>query len=85
MANIQLTITRTAPPGALNRNRDFTDADLDRLQAAATAALREQEIANPTQNQIVQYLFDRVVADFKSFTRNQEDKAANLTRTSIGL
>lgn len=85
MANIQLTITRSSPAGAVNRNKDFSDADLDRLQAAASAELRDQGIANPTNGQIAQYLFDRVVADFKSFTRNQETRAAEAGRTTIGL
>lgn len=85
MANLSVTFTRTSPAGALIRNKDFSDADLDRLQAAATIQLQSQQIANPTQNQIADYLFARVVADFKTFTLNSENTAANTSRATIGL
>lgn len=85
MANVNLSISRTSPVSSFTRNKDFSDADLDRLMAAATVALRAQEIPNPTQNQIADYLFSRVVADFKNFTNNQEAATANTSRISIGL
>lgn len=85
MANLRLTITRTSPSGSISPNKDFSDSDLDRLQAAAIAQLQEQEISNPTSAQIANYLFSRVVADFKTFTRNHEAKADEASRTNIGL
>lgn len=85
MATLTMTIARGSPAGSVNRSRNFSDADLDRLQAAATAQLQSQGIASPTQNQIADYLFDRIVADFKTFTHMQETAAADLTVTTIGL
>jgi hypothetical protein len=85
MANLSVTFTRTSPAGSISRNKDYSDADLDRLNAAVTAELQEQGIASPTNGQIADYLFDRVKADFKTFTRNSEDRAANVARTTIGL
>lgn len=85
MANVTLTISRTSPAGSINRDKDFSDADLDRLQAAASAQLQEGGIANPSNGQIVQFLFDRIIADFKTFTRNHENRVANAARSNIGL
>jgi hypothetical protein len=85
MANIQLTIARTSPVSSFSRNKDFSDGDLDRLLAAATAQLKDQGIANPTQSQLADYLFARLTADFKTLSRNSETSAAAAAVTNIGL
>ena len=85
MANLSITFTRTSPSGSVSRNKDYSDADLDRLNAAATAALQEQGVENPTNGQIADYLFNRIKADFKTFTRHHETRAAEVARTTIGL
>jgi hypothetical protein len=81
MANLSITFSRTSPSGSISRNKDYSDADLDRLNAAATKELQEQGIASPTNGQIADYLFNRVKADFITFTRSQE----TTTPVSIGL
>lgn len=85
MANFSITITRASPAGSVSRNKTFSDNDLDRLQAAVIAELNEQEIPNPTQNQIADYIFARIVADLKVFTRNRESQQAAAAVTNIGL
>ena len=85
MANLSITFTRTSPAGSVTRNRDYSDADFDRLQAAAIAELQAQEIPNPTNGQVADYLFSRIRADFKNLTRNHETRAADQSRTNIGL
>lgn len=85
MANLSVTFTRSSPAGSISRNKDYTDADLDRLNAAATRELQAQGIASPTTGQIADYLFSRIKADLTTFTKNSEDTAANATRATIGL
>ena len=85
MATLTLTIARASPVSSVNRSKNFDDADLGRLQTAATARLQEDGIPSPTQGQIADYLFARVVADFKTFTRNQEASNAAAAVTTIGL
>ena len=85
MANLSITFTRTSPAGSISRNKDYSDTDLDRLNAAATAELQSQGTDNPTNGQIADYLFARVKADFTTFTRNHEARAAEAARSNIGL
>jgi hypothetical protein len=81
LANFSVTFTRTSPAGSISRNKDFTDADLDRLNAAATKELQSQGVTSPTTGQIADYLFGRVKAEFINFTKAQEQS----TPTSIDM
>lgn len=78
MANLSITFTRTSPAGSVSRNKDYSDADLDRLNAAATKELQSQGVTSPTTGQIADYLFGRVKAEFINFTKAQETTTPTL-------
>lgn len=54
------------------QSKTFNAAMRDRLRNAVIAQLQEQEIASPTNQQIIDYLMARAIADFKTFARGRE-------------
>lgn len=85
MANFSATFTRTSPAGSISRNKDFTDAELDRLNAAVVKELQSQGTANPTNGQIADYTFGILKARLIEFTKSQEAQTATTIIMPIGL
>lgn len=77
--------TLTLSIGPLSSAKTISAAHQTRLQAAATAKLQEQEIASPTNQQIIDYLMARIIADFTNLTRQVEQAQANAGVTPIAI
>lgn len=78
--------TLTLSIGALSSAKTISAAHQTRLQAAASAMLaQDQGIASPTNQQIVDYLMARIVADFTNLTRNVERATADAGVTNITI
>lgn len=67
------------------QSKTFNAAQRDRLRNAVIAELQQQGTANPTNQQIIDYLMARAVADFKTFARNHETAAAAGAVTTLDL
>lgn len=67
------------------QSKTFNAAQRDRLRNAVIAELQEQGTANPTNQQIIDYLMARALADFKTFARARETSAAATAVTTLDL
>lgn len=58
--------------GTLNApTKTFSAAVRDEIRNAVIAQLRENGTPNPTNQEIIDYLRDRALADWKTFLRNR--------------
>jgi hypothetical protein len=68
-----LTLLFDTGAGTLSaQSKTFNAAIRDRLRNAVIAELQQQGIPSPTNQQIVDYLMARAVADWKTFARGKE-------------
>lgn len=80
MANLNITIGGTG-----STPKTISAAHLTRLQNAAAARLQQQGIPNPTNQQMIDYLQARAVADWTNFVREVETEQAAASVAGIAI
>lgn len=81
MATLALSLN-----GTTTSTKTIPAAHLTRVQAAVGATLlADRGISNPTTQQILDYLMERVVADVVTFVRNYEQQQADAGISSVSL